>query len=84
MGINVDLLKRACEVAGAPGFEHRVRDLVLNEIEGLVDEVSVDNMGNVVAIKRGKSSKKLMSAAHMDEIGFMVTHITNEGFFRQG
>ena len=82
MGINVDLLKRACEVAGAPGFEHRVRDLVLNEIEGLVDEVSVDNMGNVVAIKRGKSSKKVMAAAHMDEIGFMVTHITNEGFLK--
>ncbi len=82
MAINVNLLKDICEVAGAPGFENRVRSLVLKEIEGLVDEVSVDNMGNVVAIKKGKSPKKVMAAAHMDEIGFVVTHITDEGFLK--
>lgn len=82
MSINVELLKRTCEVAGAPGFEQRVRALVLSEIEGLVDEVSIDNMGNVIAIKKGKSSKRVMAAAHMDEIGFIVTHITDEGFLK--
>lgn len=82
MAINVNLLKDICEVAGAPGFENRVRSLVLKEIEGLVDEVSIDNMGNVVAIKKGKSPKKVMAAAHMDEIGFVVTHITDEGFLK--
>ena len=82
MAINVDLLKDICEVAGAPGFENRVRSLVLKEIEGLVDEVSIDNMGNVVAVKKGNSPKKVMAAAHMDEIGFVVTHITDEGFLK--
>lgn len=82
MSINVDLLKRTCEVAGAPGFEGRVRALVLEEIKDLVDEVSVDNMGNITAVKKGKTNKKVMAAAHMDEIGFIVTHITDDGFLK--
>jgi endoglucanase len=82
MAINLELLKNICEVAGAPGFENRVRDLVLKEIEDLVDEISLDNMGNIVAVKRGKIAKKVMAAAHMDEIGFIVTHITKKGFLK--
>lgn len=82
MAINIELLKSTCEVPGAPGFENRIRDFVLNEIEGLVDEVSIDNMGNVVAIKKGDTPKKVMAAAHMDEIGFIVTHITKDGFLK--
>ena len=83
MSINVELLARICEVPGAPGFEKPVRDLVIKEIEGLADEVRVDAMGNVVALKKGKSSeKKTMAAAHMDEIGFIVTHIDDKGFIR--
>jgi endoglucanase len=54
----------------------------LEELEGLVDQVEVDNMGNVYAIKKGKSDKKVMIGAHMDEIGFMVTHIDDKGFIR--
>ena len=46
----------------------------------LVDEIRVDNMGNVVAIKKGKEDKKVMIGAHMDEIGFIVTHIDENGF----
>ena len=46
----------------------------------LVDEIKIDNMGNVVAIKKGKKDKKVMIAAHMDEIGFIVTHIDDNGF----
>jgi endoglucanase len=81
--MNTSLLKSICETAGAPGFEDRVRQLVLREISGIVDEVSVDNLGNVTAIKRGKNSdKKVMIAAHMDEIGFIVTHIDDNGFVR--
>jgi len=83
MKINVELLAKICETAGAPGFETRVRELVLSEIKGHVDEVEVDNMGNVYAIKKGKdSSKRVMIGAHMDEIGFMVKHIDEEGFLR--
>ncbi|OEK03384.1 endoglucanase [Roseivirga sp. 4D4] len=85
MSINVSLLKSICEIAGAPGFEKRVRDLVIQEVSPLVDEVSVDNMGNVVTVKKGTNNpegKKVMVAAHMDEIGFIVTHIDENGFVR--
>lgn len=78
----VALLKNICEIAGAPGFESRIRNLVLKEIESLVDEIKLDNMGNIVALKKGKSRKKVMVAAHMDEIGFIVTHIDDNGFLR--
>jgi putative aminopeptidase FrvX len=83
MAIDVALLSRVCEAPGAPGFEKIIRELVLAEIEGLADEVRVDNMGNVVALKKGKSSaKRSMAAAHMDEIGFIVTHVDDKGFIR--
>ncbi len=81
--IDIKLLSEICETPGAPGFEDRIRKVVLKEIESLVDEFSVDNLGNVTAIKKGKdSSKKVMLGAHMDEIGFIVTHIDENGFVR--
>lgn len=87
MKLNIPLLKEICEIAGAPGFEQRVREIVLREIKPLVDEVSIDNMGNVTAYKKGKlnastKTKKVMIAAHMDEIGFMINHIDDNGFLR--
>ncbi len=82
MNLNIPLLKEICEVAGAPGYENRVRDLVLREVTPLADKISVDKMGNVTAFKKGRESKKVMIAAHMDEIGFMVTHIDENGFLR--
>ncbi len=78
--IDVALLKKICETAGAPGFEQRIRKLVLEQIKDLVDDISVDAMGNVIAIKRGKERKKVMVAAHMDEISFIVKHIDDDGF----
>jgi len=81
--INVPLLASICETAGAPGFEQSVRTLVIEQLKDVVDEYSIDNMGNVTTIVRGKSSdKKVMIAAHMDEIGFIVTHIDDNGFVR--
>ena len=83
MAIDIPLLTRICAAPGAPGFENKVRDLVLNELDGLADSVRIDSMGNVVALKKGKSSeKKVMAAAHMDEIGFIVTHIDDDGYIR--
>lgn len=82
MAINVELLSRICEAPGAPGFEKKIRELVLEEIKGLADEVKVDNMGNVTAIKKGRERKKVMIGAHMDEIGFIITHIDSNGFLR--
>jgi endoglucanase len=85
MAINVPLLAEICETPGVPGFEQRIREVVLREIASLADEVRVDGMGNVIALKKGErhgqpECKKVMAAAHMDEIGFMVSHIEENGF----
>jgi tetrahedral aminopeptidase len=82
MGINTKLLAKICKTPGAPGFEKEVRKLVIDEVKDLVDDLQVDNLGNVYAIKKGKGDKKIMIGAHMDEIGFMVTHIDDKGFIR--
>jgi endoglucanase len=82
MAINTKLLSKICTTPGVSGFEQRIREVVLEEIKDLVDEVQVDNMGNVYAIKKGNSDKKVMIGAHMDEIGFIVTHIDDKGFIR--
>ena len=58
--INTALLAEICKVAGAPGHEQKVREIVLREVESLVDEIRIDNMGNIMAIKKGKESKKVM------------------------
>ncbi len=80
--VNISLLKKICETPGAPGFEARIRNLVIEEVTSLVDEVHLSSMGNVIAIKKGKEQKKVMIAAHMDEISFIVTHIDENGFVR--
>jgi endoglucanase len=84
MAINIPLLKKICEVSGAPGYEQKVRELVIREVKDHADDIRVDNMGNVIVLIKGKSSKpkKVMIAAHMDEIGFIVTHIDDDGFLR--
>jgi putative aminopeptidase FrvX len=80
--INIPLLSKICETPGAPGFEQRIRELIIKEVTPLVDEVSIDPMGSVIAVKKGKQDKRVMIAAHMDEIGFIVTHIDDYGFIR--
>jgi len=80
--IDFELLKKISETPGAPGFEALIRNLVKKEIEGLVDELVVDSMGSLIGIRRGREPKRMMVAAHMDEISFMVTHIDDEGFIR--
>ncbi len=81
--INVALLKETCETPGISGFEQKVRELVTREVKSFADELYTDQMGNLIALKKGKSAeKKVMSAAHMDEIGFIVSHIDDDGFLR--
>jgi endoglucanase len=83
--INVSLLKQICEIPGAPGFEKPVRDLVISLVSPHVDEVRIDNIGNVIALKKGvrnPDGKRVMLAAHLDEIGFIVSHIDEQGFLR--
>ncbi len=77
-----DLLTELTETSGAPGYEDRIRDIVRREFEGVVDEVRSDGMGNVVGTIEGsrRPEYEVAVAAHMDEIGFMVRHVTDDGF----
>ena len=58
MKVDVPLLKKICEAPGAPGFEEKIRNIVLKEVESHVDKLTVDNMGSIVAYKKGKDSSK--------------------------
>lgn len=80
----MELLKQLSEVAGIPGREEAVRAIVEAQLQGVVDELSVDAMGNLTAVKRcgREGAKKVMVAAHMDEIGFLVRHVDDKGFLR--
>ncbi|MCB0824678.1 MAG: M42 family metallopeptidase [Armatimonadetes bacterium] len=81
--MNFELLKELSEATGVPGNEDNIRKIVARELKG-IGELSVDLMGNVICrVKgKGKNPKKLMIAAHMDEIGFMVKYIDDKGFAR--
>ncbi len=80
----LDRLREICSLNGASGDESRVRDHIKARI--VADEIAVDNLGNLLVFKRGKKSpkNKIMFAAHMDEVGFMITDITDDGFLRFG
>ncbi len=82
--MNIDLLKDLCETPGVPGREHRVRDLITREIEGLFDHVETDAMGSLLCRRDAKAgdgkAPKIMLLCHMDEIGFLVSHVSKDGF----
>ncbi len=84
MDINISLLKKICETPGISGHEAAVRKLITEKIKGFADNIYVDNIGNLIVKKNGnaKNPKKILVAAHMDEIGFMVDHIDDNGFIR--
>ncbi|MHB8063540.1 MAG: M42 family peptidase, partial [Ruminiclostridium sp.] len=69
-----DILKKVTQAFGVSGNEEEIRDVIISEIRKHVDEIKVDAMGNLIAIKKGKK-KKIMLAAHMDEIGVIATSI---------
>ena len=80
--VNVALLKKLSEAPGVAGREEQVRALVIEQLKPLVDDVRVDALGNVIAFKKGSSDRRVMLAAHMDEIGFMVRYIEKDGWLR--
>lgn len=80
MEINFKLLKQISETPGTSGFESKIRNLIIKELKGLVDDISIDNLGNIIALKKGQSRTKVLVAAHMDEIGFIVNYIDDNGF----
>ncbi len=78
-----ELIKKLTAIYGPSGYEGQVCQFIQTEIEAHVDSVSVDALGNLHAVKNGTGEgQTIMLAAHMDEIGLMVTEIEEEGFLR--
>lgn len=74
------LLVELTETGGVPGYEDRVREIVRRELAETTDTVRSDAMGNVIGTLTGTSDYSVTVATHMDEIGFMVRHVTDSGF----
>ncbi|WP_368503517.1 M42 family metallopeptidase [Alkalihalophilus sp. As8PL] len=79
----MNLFKTLTELQGAPGFEHDVRKFVRSELEKYTDEIVQDRLGSIFGVKRGdETGPTVMVAGHMDEVGFMVTSISDKGLIR--
>ncbi|WP_322508095.1 M42 family metallopeptidase [Anaerolinea sp.] len=78
------LIQKLVETVGPSGYEEKVREVVRTEIEGLVDEIKVDALGNLIARKgsRSEDGMRIAISAHMDEIGVIATHVDENGFVR--
>ncbi|GAB4416273.1 MAG: M42 family metallopeptidase [Anaerolineales bacterium] len=73
------LIKKLTETFSPSGYEDAIREVILEAIKTLADEIHVDALGNIIA-RKGSGGKRIMLAAHMDEIGLMVNHIDEKGF----
>ena len=80
----IDTLETLCCLDGVSGSEDEVRDYILERCMPFADEIITDNMGNLLILKKGKSSamQTIMLAAHMDEVGLIITDITEDGFLK--
>jgi putative aminopeptidase FrvX len=68
---------------GIPGYEEPVRRVMRQYLEPLSDEILIDNLGSIAGVKKGTGNgPKVMVAGHLDEVGFIVTHITEKGFLK--
>ncbi|HEY4285003.1 MAG TPA: M42 family metallopeptidase [Chthoniobacterales bacterium] len=75
-----EFLKQLVETPSPSGYEHEVQKLVRHRIKPWCDEVRTDVMGNVFGIRNAAGKPRIMLAGHCDQIGFIVNHITEEGF----
>ncbi|MFS0864502.1 M42 family metallopeptidase [Fredinandcohnia sp. 179-A 10B2 NHS] len=79
----LELFKTLTELPGAPGNEHQVRKFMRSQLEKYSDEVVQDGLGSIFGVRHGDSDgPTVMVAGHMDEVGFMVTSITENGMIR--
>ncbi len=74
------LIKELTNICGVSGDEGAVRAFLKEKIAPFADEITVDTIGNLIAKKNGSSEKKIMLAAHMDEVGFIVSGINDKGY----
>ncbi|NEW65854.1 glutamyl aminopeptidase [Carnobacteriaceae bacterium zg-84] len=77
-------IKQLTELQATSGFEHNVREYMKTQLAPLVDKIEQDGLGGVFGVRehQDKQAPRVMFAAHMDEVGFMVTHITDRGLFK--
>lgn len=81
--VDIELLRSILQAPGIPSREDAIRDLVAGHMKPLVDELSIDPLGNLIGVKHGaKNGPRVMIAAHVDEIGFFVKYIDDRGFLR--
>ena len=80
----IELLKALCAMDGVSGDEDRVRAWIQTQAEPWADEIRTDPLGNLIVFKKGAKSAKnrLLLCAHMDEVGLIVTRVTEEGFLK--
>ncbi len=78
----IALLEQLSNAFGPSTHEDEVRDLIVDVVKPLVDELRVDRLGNVIATRRGRRDDVLLLDAHMDEVGFLVSYIEDSGFLR--
>ncbi len=78
-----ELLKKLMYAPSVSGREDKIREIIKKEVASYADEIRVDPMGNLIVRRMGKG-KKVMLAAHMDEIGYFVTFIDDSGLIRVG
>ena len=82
MPIDLDLLRELTQTPGIASREDMVRDVVAKHLRPLVDDLAVDALGNLIGRRKGAGGLRIAIAAHMDEIGFLVRHIDDNGFLR--
>jgi len=81
--VNLELLTKLTQTFGPSGYEEEIREVLRAEVVAFADEVRVDPLGSLVVRRRGKEGgKKILLAAHMDEIGLMATYVDEKGFVR--
>ena len=80
----MELIKELCALNGVSGDEDRVREFIRGQAEPYADSIRTDALGNLIVFKKGRKTTghKLLMAAHMDEVGLIVTHVTDEGYLK--
>ncbi|MDD6734782.1 MAG: M42 family metallopeptidase [Clostridiales bacterium] len=76
------LIKELTNIDGVSGNETAVREFIKKEISSFADEITVDSIGNLIALKKGNFKKRVMLAAHMDEVGFIISGVNEDGFLQ--
>lgn len=82
MPLDEELLRQLTQTPGIASREEEVRAVVSRALEPHVDTLSVDTLGNLIAVKEGSGGPRVVVTAHMDEIGFLIRHVDDAGFLR--